>query len=298
MADKRRDPLDGQLYTFEELSSFYRGKYKKKQIADYWETCAPVEGAKTAAKAKPKATPKGKPKAKAADAATKPTWAKAPIRKAAPAEDVLKRIQACKVIPVIKVDSAAHAAPLAQALLAGGVDVVELTFRTTCAPEAIRRVVEEVKEVCVGAGTVLEPAQVDVAVAGGADFVISPGFSEKVWRRCKQLGVLYLPGVVTPTEVMMAASHGLKALKFFPASNYGGVGTLKSFSAVFQDIQFMPTGGVTEANVADFVGLPNVMAAGGSWFVADAAIKSAAESGSWTSITDGARTARAAAGFA
>merc|ERR1712176_625296 len=206
------------------------------------------------------------------------------------------RVAACKVIPVIKLNDASHAIPLAKSLKEGGIDVAEVTFRTDCAAEAIGNITKEVKGVCVGAGTVLDAKQVDAAIIKGANFIVSPGFSPEVCRRCKELGVLYLPGIATPTEVMMASSKfGIKALKFFPASSYGGAGTLKSFAAVFQDIRFMPTGGVTEANLGDFLSLPNVMAAGGSWMVAESAVRRAAESGDWSAITEAAQKASHAA---
>jgi len=212
-------------------------------------------------------------------------------------DEAVKRVRSCKVIPVIKIEDAAHGVPLVRALLAGGIDVAEITLRTPCAMDAIGQVAREFgDQVCVGAGTVLEPEQVDLAVNAGADFIVSPGFSPKVAERCRQLSVLYLPGTATPTEVMRAVSEfGLRVLKFFPASNCGGVGMLKSFGSVFSDVIFMPTGGITAANVKEYVSLPNVFAAGGSWMVADAAVKKAAESGSWSEIQSSAREARASA---
>jgi 2-dehydro-3-deoxyphosphogluconate aldolase/(4S)-4-hydroxy-2-oxoglutarate aldolase len=187
--------------------------------------------------------------------------------------------------------------PLVSALLAGGIDVAEITLRTPCAMDVIGEVARAFGDrVCVGAGTVLEPEQVDLAVSAGSDFIVSPGLSPKVAERCRQLNVLYLPGTSTPTEVMRAVSEfGLKVLKFFPASNCGGVGMLKAFGSVFSDVMFMPTGGITVANVKEYVSLPNVFAAGGSWMVADAAVKKAAESGNWSEVEKGARAARASA---
>lgn len=218
-------------------------------------------------------------------------------RKPADPEEVLRRVTACKVIPVIKLSDAAHAVPLCNALKEGNIDVAEITFRTACAAEAISSVTKQLEGVCVGAGTVLTPQQVDVAINAGADFIVSPGFSKAVFLRCQLRGALYLPGVVTATEVMMVTSppFDLNALKFFPASNFGGAGTLKSFSAVFPKTMFMPTGGVTESNIGDYVSLPNVMAAGGSWMVGDSAIKVAAESGDWKPIVDAAKKASDAA---
>lgn len=209
-----------------------------------------------------------------------------------------EEVRAClrgKVVPVIKVSEADHAIPLVSALLSGGIDIAEITFRTACAAEAIRRA-STVAGVCVGAGTVLEPGQVDQAVDAGADFIISPGFSDRVAKRCRQRGVLYIPAVVTPTEVMsVTANWGLKLLKFFPAGNFGGASTLKSYGAVFPDIKFMPTGGVTESNIGSYLSMPNIIAAGGTWFVADADVEKAAETGDWSPITEGARKAKASA---
>merc|ERR1712216_3251 len=129
----------------------------------------------------------------------------------------------------------------------------------------------------------------------GAAFIVSPGFDPSVAKLCKKRGALYLPGCVTPTEVMHASSvWNMKALKFFPAGNYGGIGTLKSFASVFSDIMFMPTGGVSESNVGDFTKLPNVAACGGSWITQDA--KKCAASGDWSPISETARRARIAAG--
>eukprot|EP00927_Polykrikos_kofoidii_P063046 TRINITY_DN57855_c0_g1_i1.p1 TRINITY_DN57855_c0_g1~~TRINITY_DN57855_c0_g1_i1.p1 ORF type:complete len:288 (-),score=58.18 TRINITY_DN57855_c0_g1_i1:100-963(-) len=281
--EKRFDPTDGVLYSFEEMKTFYKHEYSKSEINAWWENCKP------AAKAKAKMKPKAKKQAKENNIDD------APKRKPADPSEVLTRLEACKIVPVIKLDDADHAAPLASALLEGGIDINEITFRTACAAEAIKKA-SAVDGVCVGAGTVLEPKQVDLAVDNGADFIISPGFSPAVATRCRKRGVLYIPAVITPTEVMAVMSKwGLKTLKFFPASNFGGAGTLKSYGAVFPDIKFMPTGGVTEANIGDFLGLPNVIAAGGTWFVSDAAIKKAAESGSWSDVAEGAKKAKAVA---
>lgn len=221
----------------------------------------------------------------------------APARAPALPDKAVERVRNCKVIPVIKIEDAAHGVPLVRALLAGGIDVAEITLRTPCAMDAIGEVARQFgDQVCVGAGTVLEPDQVDLAVNAGSDFIVSPGFSPRVAERCRQLGVLYLPGAATPTEVMRAVyEFDLKVLKFFPASNCGGVGMLKSLGSVFSDVIFMPTGGITAANVKDYVSLPNVFAAGGSWMVSDTAVKKASESGDWSEVEKGAREARASA---
>mmetsp|Transcript_24670 Transcript_24670/g.68801 ORF Transcript_24670/g.68801 Transcript_24670/m.68801 type:complete len:291 (+) Transcript_24670:90-962(+) len=286
MPDKRIDPADGLAYTLDEMRKFYSGEYTNGEVVAYWNTCAYA------------ANPKMKAKAKAKQRAPKSQEesGKQPKKRVpAVAEEVVKRLAACKAVPVIKLENAEHAIPLVTAMLEGGIDIAEITFRTACAAEAIQRA-STVEGVCVGAGTVLEPKQVDLAVDMGADFIISPGFSAAVCARCRKRRVLYIPAVVTPTEVMSVTSRwGLKFLKFFPASNFGGVGTLKSYSAVFPEIKFMPTGGVTETNINEFLALPNVIAAGGSWFVADAAVKKAVETGDWKDLAEGAKKAKAAA---
>merc|ERR1712048_523981 len=156
---------------------------------------------------------------------------------------------------------------------------------TACAGDAIRKA-SAVPGICVGAGTVLDPKQVDIAVNNGADFVISPGFSDAVAARCKKRKVLYIPGVVTPTEIMTVMSKwGLRFLKFAPAGNLGGAGTIKSYGAFFPDVKWMPTGGVTEANIGDYLKLPNVIASGGTWFVTDAVVEKAAQNRDWSELT-------------
>lgn len=295
MSDKRVDPDDGAAYTREELSAFYKGKYTKAEIAAYWDTCKPVK-AKGKGKGKgdePKSKAKVKAKAKPVKKEPKPL-----SRQPADPDEVVKRVTACKVIPVIALDSADHAVPLSTAMLEGGIDIAEITFRTACAPEACKKVYDELssKGVMVLAGTILEPDQVDIAIEAGCDGIISPGWSAAVWKRCQQRKCLYLPAVVTPSEVMLLSSRfKLKCLKFFPASNYGGAGTLKSFGAVFQDIKFMPTGGVTLANIHEFVGLPNVIAAGGTWFVKPDDVQKAFDSGDWKPLAAAAKIAKEAA---
>lgn len=218
------------------------------------------------------------------------------LRKPAPQEEVFKRVESCKIIPVYKVNDLAHAAPLAKALQESGIDVAEIVYRNNLAGQTIEAIAKNVPGCCVGAGTVMTAKQVDEAVQAGADFIVSPCFNLEVCKRCKQIGILYLPGVVTPYEALMASSyHGLKYLKFFPASNYGGAGTIKSLGAVFPGVQFMPTGGVTLENIHEFVGLPNVYAAGGTFIFKDQDVEDAAKSGDWTKIKTNAQKARSAA---
>jgi 2-dehydro-3-deoxyphosphogluconate aldolase/(4S)-4-hydroxy-2-oxoglutarate aldolase len=182
------------------------------------------------------------------------------------ADDTLDRLAAHRLVPVVVLDEAADAAPLAQALVDGGLPVAEVTFRTEAAPEAVRAIAER-GDVLVGAGTVLTPAQVDAAVAAGAAYVVSPGTSAAVVERCAEHGVLALPGAVTATEVQAAIDLGLSTVKFFPASTCGGAPAIAALAAPFTQVRFVPTGGVSAANLADYLSLPCVAAVGGSWMV-------------------------------
>lgn len=183
-----------------------------------------------------------------------------------PARDVLARLAAARLVPVVVLDDAADAGPLAAALVAGGLPVAEVTFRTAAAADAIAAVAAR-GDVLVGAGTVLTTAQVDAAVAAGASYVVSPGTSRAVVERCHELGVLALPGAVTATEVQAALELGLTTVKFFPAGTSGGARAIAALSAPFTGVRFVPTGGVGPANLAEYLALPCVAAVGGSWMV-------------------------------
>lgn len=179
--------------------------------------------------------------------------------------DVLKRLSAAGIVPVVVLENADDAADTARALLAGGIDVMEITFRTAAAAESIRRVAQEVPEMLVGAGTVLNLEQCKLAVECGAKFIVSPGYDEEVVSWCCENGVAVTPGCVTPTEIMMALKHGLKVLKFFPANIYGGLNAIKALAGPFGGVKFIPTGGVNAANIAEFAVSPFIHAVGGSW---------------------------------
>ena len=195
------------------------------------------------------------------------------------------------VVPVVVLDKAEDAVPTARAMLAGGIDTMEITFRTACAPEAIRAVAENCPEVLVGAGTVLNLEQCKLALEMGAKFIVSPGFSEEVVGYCVEHGVSVAPGCVTPTEIMSAMKYGLKMVKFFPANVYGGLTALKNLAAPFGDMKFLPTGGVNADNVGDFISAPFIHAVGGSWVCPKAEIAA----GNWEKITNLCREARKAA---
>lgn len=170
-------------------------------------------------------------------------------------------------MPVVVIDRAEDAWPLGQALKAGGLPCAEVTFRTAAAEDAIRAMAKD-SDIVLGAGTVLRPEQVDVAIAAGASYIVTPGFSLAVVRRCQDLGVPVFPGVATPTEVQMALEAGLDIVKFFPAEASGGVPALKAIGAPYSMMRFVPTGGISEGNMRDYLALPSVVAVGGSWMVA------------------------------
>lgn len=175
-------------------------------------------------------------------------------------------IRSVKLVPVVVLDNVADAEPLGRALVAGGLPIAEVTFRTAAAEDAIRAM-STIPDLLVGAGTVLAPGQADRAVAAGAAFVVSPGTSATVVSRCQELGVPVLPGAVTATEVMTLLDLGLSTMKFFPASTSGGPKAIKALASAFRGIEVIPTGGIDAANVAEYLAVPAVPAVGGSWMV-------------------------------
>jgi 2-dehydro-3-deoxyphosphogluconate aldolase/(4S)-4-hydroxy-2-oxoglutarate aldolase len=180
--------------------------------------------------------------------------------------ELLARLSGHRLVPVVVIDDARTADPLGDALVAGGLPVAEVTFRTTAGLESLRRLADR-GDLLVGAGTVLTPAQVDQAVAAGAEFIVSPGLSRAVVERCLEHQVLPLPGAVTATEVQAALELGLTTVKFFPAESSGGAAAVRALAAPFTEVGFMPTGGIGPDNLADYLDLPAVRAVGGSWMV-------------------------------
>lgn len=166
---------------------------------------------------------------------------------------------------MVVIDEAKDALPAARALLSGGIDVMEITFRTSAAAEAIKSVSEGCPDMLVGAGTVVTEEQCKRAVEMGAKFIVSPGFDESVTRWCIENGIPVVPGCVTPTEITKALSLGLSVLKFFPANVYGGLSAMKALSAPFPNVKFIPTGGINGKNVAEYISAPFIHAVGGSW---------------------------------
>jgi 2-dehydro-3-deoxyphosphogluconate aldolase/(4S)-4-hydroxy-2-oxoglutarate aldolase len=179
--------------------------------------------------------------------------------------------------------------PLGNALIAGGLPCAEITFRTSAAEEAIRRIASELPQVVIGAGTVLSVEHAEKAVAAGARYIVSPGFDPKVVDWCLTHDVAVTPGVATPTEINMALDKGLNILKFFPAEALGGLKTLRALAAPYGDVKFIPTGGINPKNLADYLSLPAVHACGGSWLVKSNLI-SAGEFAEITRLAEEARS--------
>ncbi len=179
--------------------------------------------------------------------------------------DILEAMRRTAVIPVVVLDDAKDAIPTAKALLAGGVNVMEITFRTAAAADSIKAVAENCPEMLVGAGTVVTLDQCKQALECGAKFIVSPGFDPEVVSWCVERNVPITPGCVTPTEIMAAMKLGLNVVKFFPAGVYGGLKAMKSLSAPFGGIKFIPTGGVDAKNLKEYLEAPFVHAVGGSW---------------------------------
>jgi len=178
---------------------------------------------------------------------------------------VMERLAASIVVPVVVLDKVEDAIPTAKAMAAGGVDTMEITFRTACAPECIKAVADNCPDVLVGAGTIVNLDQCKLAIEMGAKFIVSPGFSDEIVGYCVANGIPVAPGCVTPTEIMAAMKHGLKMVKFFPANVYGGLNAMKNLAAPFVGVKFMPTGGVNAGNLREYIDAPFIHAVGGSW---------------------------------
>jgi 2-dehydro-3-deoxyphosphogluconate aldolase/(4S)-4-hydroxy-2-oxoglutarate aldolase len=193
----------------------------------------------------------------------------------------LQVMQDAPVIPVIVLNDIAHAVPLARAMLAGGIRMLEVTLRTPQALACIEAIAREVPEAVVGAGTVRSKVDAQAAANAGARFAVSPGYTSAVGQACRDVGLALLPGVATGGEIMAACEDGFTELKFFPAVQAGGVAMLKAWGGPFFDVMFCPTGGVTLQNAPDFLALNNVVCVGGSWLIP----AQVAEQGDWTRVT-------------
>lgn len=196
------------------------------------------------------------------------------------------------IVPVVVIENAKDAVPTAKALLAGGINVMEITLRTAAAIDSIKNVAAECPDMIVGVGTVLNLDQAKQAVDAGAKFIVSPGFDEETVKWCVEKGIDVAPGCVTPTEIMAARKLGLRVVKFFPANVYGGLNAIKNLSAPFTDMQFIPTGGVNTENIAEFVANKAIFAVGGSWVCK----KDDISAGNFDKITELCKEARKNAG--
>ena len=180
---------------------------------------------------------------------------------------MIELIEKTGVVPVVVLEDAKDAEPLAKALCEGGLPCAEVTFRTAAAADCIRIMSEKYPEMLVGAGTVLTTEQVDRAVANGAKFIVSPGFDPEIVDYCLEKDIPVFPGVITPSEVAQAVKRGLKVVKFFPAEQFGGVATIKALAAPYVGLKFMPTGGVNAKNLESYLSFNKIIACGGSWMV-------------------------------
>ena len=189
------------------------------------------------------------------------------VRKENIMEAVLEQISKIGIVPVVKIDRAEDALPLAKALCAGGLPCAEVTFRTDAAAEAIKIMTENFPNMCVGAGTVLNAAQVDAAVAAGAKFIVSPGLNPRTVKYCQEKGVPITPGTSSPSDIEQAIELGLEVVKFFPAEQSGGLAKIKAMAAPYVNMKFMPTGGINAKNLTSYLDFPKIIACGGSWMV-------------------------------
>lgn len=203
--------------------------------------------------------------------------------------DIDRIMRTAPVIPVLVIEDAAHAVPIAEALVAGGLPVLEVTLRTPAALDALRAM-KQVPGAIIGAGTVLNPADLDAALGAGAEFIVSPGLTEALGKAAVGAGVPFLPGTANASDIMLGLDLGLTRFKFFPAAASGGIAGLKSIAAPFPMARFCPTGGITQATAPDWLALEAVLCVGGSWLVAKGEPDPAA-------IEAAARRARALAGF-
>ena len=179
---------------------------------------------------------------------------------------MIDRLQALRLIPVVALERAADAEPLADALCAGGLPCAEVTLRTEAALDSLRALAGR-EELLLGAGTVHSAEQAAAAVDAGAQFVVTPGFNPRTVKWCQENQVPVFPGIATPTDLELALEYGVETVKFFPAETLGGVNTLKAFSGPYGQMRFIPTGGIHAGNLADYLALPSVLACGGSWMV-------------------------------
>lgn len=198
---------------------------------------------------------------------------------------VLEQIKKIGIVPVVVIDRVEDAVPLAKALCAGGLPCAEVTFRTAAAAGAIKAMTEAFPEMCVGAGTVLNPAQVDAAVEAGSKFIVSPGLNPNTVKYCIEKDVPITPGTSSPSDIEQAIELGLEVVKFFPAEPAGGLNMIKALAAPYVGLKFMPTGGISPKNVRDYLAYNRIIACGGSWMVKNELVKA----GDFAAITEMAK---------
>lgn len=194
---------------------------------------------------------------------------------------ILEKISELKIVPVVVLNDAKDARPLAKALVDGGLPCAEVTFRTDAAEESIRIMAEEYPDMLVGAGTVLTTDQVDRAVAAGAKFIVSPGLNPRIVKYCVERDILIVPGCSNASDIEQALENGLEVVKFFPAEQAGGLPMIKALAAPYVNVKFMPTGGVNQKNINDYLSFKKVVACGGTWMVKNDLV----ESGNFEEIT-------------
>lgn len=194
---------------------------------------------------------------------------------------ILEKISELKIVPVVVLNDAKDARPLAKALVDGGLPCAEVTFRTDAAEESIRIMAEEYPDMLVGAGTVLTTDQVDRAVAAGAKFIVSPGLNPRIVKYCVERDILIVPGCSNASDIEQALENGLEVVKFFPAEQAGGLAMIKALAAPYVNVKFMPTGGVNQKNINDYLSFKKVVACGGTWMVKNDLV----ESGNFEEIT-------------
>lgn len=180
---------------------------------------------------------------------------------------VIEQIEKLKVVPVVVINNIDDAIPLMTSLVNGGLPIAEITYRTQCAKEAIQACIKKFPDALIGAGTVINKKQCEEAISIGSKFIVSPGLSEEVNEVCVKHNVIYLPGVVTPTEIIKALNLNIKILKFFPASDFGGLKTIKALCSAFPQVRFMPTGGINESNILSYLEFDKIIACGGSFMM-------------------------------
>jgi 2-dehydro-3-deoxyphosphogluconate aldolase/(4S)-4-hydroxy-2-oxoglutarate aldolase len=207
------------------------------------------------------------------------------------ASEAASLLRAARVVPVLTIDDVGHAVPLAQALVAGGVATLEVTLRTPAGAKAAEAILAAVPEAVVGLGTVMSARDLDLARDLGVRFAFSPGATPDLLDAAARAGIAFVPGIGTASELMAAVARGFGVVKLFPAAQLGGIGTLKALGGPFPEARFCPTGGIGEAELRDYLALPNVLAVGGSWLAPAADV----QAGRWDAITERARRAMAAA---